>query len=382
MKNKMIIYVPVLLTVILCLFISGCSTSEENNSTDGFRFYVQMPKSIDVETKADLGDGSENITISNAWIVQYASETENLLHCVYISSGFKNPSENKYLVQIETTEKDFTVTASDFYIILNGGSQLLDGFKDADSHSRADLLKITSSMDVNADGSLAITALPSLLTSGPTQYTIKDETTEKVVLVSRVYRAFAKFSLSINFPTSSKDIFVVDKATLINIPKNMALYAGGGSNNNYPDILSNYDAMYTNEITLADVNTNGGTKSFYMPENIRGTGSSLTFQGKNVVGNGPGGNLDGCTYLTLKGKYYYDKAQSSGGSYVQDPIDVEYRFYLGSNLTNDYNIRRDHHYKLTVNITGANSADLRVTITNGNVAVFDEVETIENKVDF
>ncbi|MFR8356705.1 MAG: hypothetical protein ACLVEJ_14465 [Parabacteroides sp.] len=35
-------------------------------------------------------------------------------------------------------------------------------------------------------------------------------------------------------------------------------------------------------------------------------------------------------------------------------IKVEYRFYLGDNLTNNYNIQRDHHYDLTINIKGAN----------------------------
>ena len=51
-------------------------------------------------------------------------------------------------------------------------------------------------------------------------------------------------------------------------------------------------------------------------------------------------------------------------------------------LVTDYNIYQDYHYKLTVNIAGPNSADLRVTITNGNVAVFDDVDNVENTVNF
>ena len=51
-------------------------------------------------------------------------------------------------------------------------------------------------------------------------------------------------------------------------------------------------------------------------------------------------------------------------------------------MVTDYNIYRDYHYKLTVNIAGPNSADLRVTITNGNVAVFDDVDNVENTVNF
>ncbi|MCS2529313.1 hypothetical protein NXV85_17400 [Bacteroides fragilis] len=42
----------------------------------------------------------------------------------------------------------------------------------------------------------------------------------------------------------------------------------------------------------------------------------------------------------------------------------------------DYNIRRDYLYNLTVNISGANSADVRVMITDGNVVMFDAVEVL------
>ena len=71
----------------------------------------------------------------------------------------------------------------------------------------------------------------------------------------------------------------------------------------------------------------------------------------------------------VRGQYQYPL----GGGAYSSPIDVEYKFYLGGDLVTDYNIYRDYHYKLTVNIAGPNSADLRVTITNGNVAVFDDV---------
>ena len=61
---------------------------------------------------------------------------------------------------------------------------------------------------------------------------------------------------------------------------------------------------------------------------------------------------------------------------------MEYCIYLGGNLMNDNNVQRGYEYNLNVQISGANSGDVRVTITNGNVVVFDEVETINKKVDF
>lgn len=378
MKNRVIIYTTGLVTLIFWLFVTGCSTSVDEDISDknGFQFCVQIPKALEVETKASLGGGDEKIDIKDAWIVQYASPGNNLLHCVYINSGFTTENTG-YTVTITTKNDQFSLVSSSFYVILNGGAELLKDFESASDNSKEALLKKICAAPSNVDGSPAITSVPILLTAGPTEYTVTGEA-EKVIVISRVYRAFAKLSLSVTFPTIANDIFVVESATVTNIPKNMALFAGGGSKTPYPELST----MYTSSISIKDIVVNGGKQSFYMPENIRGTGSSLTFQGKNQVANGPDGNLNGCTYLTIKGKYYYDKTQAPGGGYIQTPIDVEYRFYLGSNLTNDYNIRRDHHYNLTVNITGANSADLRVTITNGNVAVFDKVQEITNEVDF
>ena len=92
-----------------------------------------------------------------------------------------------------------------------------------------------------------------------------------------------------------------------------------------------------------------------------------------MAGKGPGdgGSLDGCTRLVLEAAYTYPGAINS--------IAVEYCIYLGGNLMNDYNVQRGYEYNLNVQISGANSGDVRVTITNGNVVVFDEVETINKK---
>lgn len=49
---------------------------------------------------------------------------------------------------------------------------------------------------------------------------------------------------------------------------------------------------------------------------------------------------------------------------------------------NDYNIQRGMFYDMTLYINGANSADVRVTITDGNVIVFDKVVEITNTVEF
>ena len=134
-----------------------------------------------------------------------------------------------------------------------------------------------------------------------------------------------------------------------------------------------------------------------MPENLRGVGCGKSFQEKNLNAYGPkadgkapalggdgkpesGGDLSKCTYIALVGSYWYNYSTSALDA--TNPISVRYRLYLGGNLVNDYNVRRGYHYTITVQISGANSGDVRVTITNGNVVVFDKVETIDKVVDF
>ncbi|MCD8184070.1 MAG: hypothetical protein LUE99_14465 [Bacteroides sp.] len=99
-----------------------------------------------------------------------------------------------------------------------------------------------------------------------------------------------------------------------------------------------------------------------MPENIRGNGTATIEAGKNITTNGPSGSLDNCTCIILKGTYDYypDDATSA-------PISVEYHFYPGADMIRNYDIERGKHYTMTVNLKGANSADARVEITDGNV---------------
>lgn len=414
-----------LLAGIFNLLATGCASSDtpaqpENNN---FSFYIKMPDPITVETKADIGTADEPITVNDVWILQYLANG-TLSQCLYIADNDKITSEdNNYLVKIQTPENEdqkFSDVESRFYIIVNGGAGLLNDFKaDAVGTNKSEdaLKKIMTYIDYNYQATNSTP--PGLLTAGPIIYkptatsadaetalTKADEntgggsetgtndggtndgsngeetpavSTDKVVFISRMYRAYAKVKVNINFQADEKfpnSSFTVTECTVNNLPswgssdnKKIALYTPTNIMGGYPNV-EGFESL-TNTY-----NASNPSFSFYMPENLRGTGKSTSFEDKNKSGNGPGtsGSLEGCTYLTVKGEYRYER--------TQDPIKVEYTFYLGGNLTNDYNIERDHLYNLTLNLKGANSADWRVKITDGNVAVFDEVTEINNKVDF
>lgn len=415
-----------LLAGIFNLLATGCTSSDtpaqpENNN---FSFYIKMPDPITVETKADIGTQDEPITVNDVWILQYLANDNSLFRCLYIDQSNQITSEGgNYLVKIQTPdtpEEKFSDVESRFYIIVNGGVNLLNGFNGGVDESEEALKKIMTFIDYNYQSKNP----PGLLTAGPIAYkptttstdaetdpTKADEgtgggsetgtndggtneggtndgsngeetpaaSTDKVVFISRMYRAYAKVKVNINFQADEKfpnSSFNVTECTVNNLPswgssdnKKIALYTPTNIMGGYPNV-EGFESL-TNTY-----NASNPSFSFYMPENLRGTGKSTSFEDKNKSGNGPGtsGSLEGCTYLTVKGEYRYER--------TQDPIKVEYTFYLGGNLTNDYNIERDHLYNLTLNLKGANSADWRVKITDGNVAVFDEVTEINNKVDF
>lgn len=415
-----------LLAGIFNLLATGCASSDtpaqlENNN---FSFYIKMPDPITVETKADIGTADEPITVNDVWILQYLANG-TLSQCLYIDDKYKITSEdNNYLVKIQTPDtpdERFSDVESRFYIIVNGGAGLLNDFKAeavVTDKTEAALKKIMTYIDYNY--LTTNTTPPGLLTAGPIAYkptttstdaetypTKADEgtgggsetgtneggtnegsngeenpaaSTDKVVFISRMYRAYAKVKVNINFQADEKfpnSSFTVMECTVTNLPswgsssdKTIALYTPTTTAGGYPEVKG------FETLTLSYGNETNPSFSFYMPENLRGIGQGTSFEDKNKSGNGPGtsGSLEGCTYLTVKGEYRYER--------TQDPIKVEYTFYLGGNLTNDYNIERDHLYNLTLNLKGANSADWRVKITDGNVAVFDEVTEINNKVDF
>lgn len=380
MKTKYSIGISFL---VLCICLCGCSKNDEiEKSNDGFSFLIAPPLSLEVvDTKATVVLGE--IDINDVWILQFSeSNDNNLLKGIYITGEKISKMDGKkdLLIKLNTDEAGFSELKSNFYIIANGGSSLFSSnevkAEGGGTLTEAVMKSKTIAFTFPFDTNTLQTTQPALLTSGPIVYTPTSD--KKIVVVSRMFRAFSKISATVNF--TGKGAFTPTKISVCNIPTVMALFEAGGEETSfYPSTNGNID---TNDRTYNFSWSNKSTRPmiFYMPENLRGSGLGKKQQDKGVVTNGPtivDGNrtLKNCTYLTVEGDYKYDASHSGS-------IKVKYRFYLGGNFIDDYNIYRDYWYKLTINITGANSADLRVTIIDGNVAVFDEVQTITNEVDF
>ncbi len=367
------------LIVLLC----GCDDSiPKDKDTDKFIIQLKMPPALEVVTKAN-GNKLDGITIADVWVVQFKKDDCTLLHM----SNYINIGDAQTNQTIEVKTDGFSNIESYFYVIANAGTDKLKDF----NGTAADLKEIAMQITVGTSDE------PNLLSAGPILYTPKtdegsgestsEETTVEsqaeateppseesigAVIVAPLQRTFAKISVQWKQLNSDKGTVAITKVEAVNLPDTPAFFSRGGS--------KDLSAAYPSEVP-ADVIEIGNSslaantpRTFHMAENLRGMGTGTTFAEKNQREKGPNGSLEKCTYILLSGTYTYADAEA--------PIGVQYKIYLGGNLKNDYNIQRGNLYTLTVSISGANSADLRVSITDGNVAIFDEVETITNEITF
>lgn len=100
------------------------------------------------------------------------------------------------------------------------------------------------------------------------------------------------------------------------------------------------------------------TVQAFLPVNLRGTGQVGSTQSeKNKYAP------DGATYLLVNASY---------GDHNQYPI--TYTFYLGSDMSSDYNIRANTSYSFTFTITDIGDADSDYRITNWGLEDFTDTE--------
>lgn len=398
MKKKKV-QQAILFLLFSCICFCGCDNEKEEQPEDAKMSYIQlcMPQAIQVETKAEddpskLGD----IPVYNVWVVQFSSAKDetagNCLKALYVPQSKISQStspETGLIVNLSTGSGEnediakFISTQSLFYVIANGGRNLLTQNIENDNiytltpdelqNLKESNLK-EKTKQIGEENKPLIGTEPTLLTSNPFEYT--PEETGIIKVRAQMFRAFAKIKITVNSVKPGLFTFDQDAGSnpiikIHNLPQSMAMYRAGGVDGGfYPDITNGIVSGPFN-LTLDQIGDSNRevNKVFYMAENLRGIGTSTTQQGKNQKENGPGTDSDklaGCTYIVLEGTYKYDPAHAAG-------VKVKYTFYLGGNFTNDYNIARDYSYELTFRIAGPNSADVRVDITDGNVAVFDEV---------
>lgn len=159
--------------------------------------------------------------------------------------------------------------------------------------------------------------------------------------------AKVKFTWSLSLPNG--DAFTAKSLKICRVPRAQAYIEPSAAL---------YPTTVTDTITYtATTNPAAGTTTWYVTENTRGTGTGSTSFDKNAV-TAQNGQGVYCTYINLQGDYTFGSTSVT--------IGVSYKFYLGADVTSDYNVRRNNIYDLTVRITGANVADQRISMTSAS----------------
>ena len=150
------------------------------------------------------------------------------------------------------------------------------------------------------------------------------------------------FTCALDIPLGDK--FKITGAKLCNVPQT-ADYVFSDGNVNSLNVHS-HESTHTS-VTSATTST----YVWYIPENKRGSKTGATSVADRIEKNAP----MYASYIELAGTYTH-----SIGS-TPTTYNATYVVYLGNGNMTNYDVERNHHYKVTSTIKGINFADKRVT---------------------
>ena len=351
-------YIQVTWCVLLVLFLSAC-TEELLNETPPAPFEKGLEEvslslqclpaqtvgdewSASPDTRAADSSIKDNL-ISNIWVFQYNG------------SGNQITAPHYYTLPANTTiSADVSVmlrpaTGCTVYIIANTNSN--SRFNSVDVSTLAKLEAVTHTF-ASEDEVYGGTNKNLLMSGSGGSLTIKAGQDNALGTIS-LKRMLAMITFKYKFDTS-KDPDLAKKLKVTSITLNSVPNAlkVGTPTGTYPPAVDN--PLEYSIITSPVAET---YYTAYVPENLRGTTTNTDEKNKNK--DAPVGAI--CIKL-------YIDSEMDGGSYV-------YTVYPGENNTNDFNIRRNYKYTLTLNLKSS-VTDSRVMAAPANCFVMKQGASI------
>jgi len=274
--------------------------------------------------------------VKNLWVIQYGglSDSAELLgEPLYISDYADFDGRVKLVA---------TDAASSIYFIANTfepGLNIPSKSTVADLKSRTRDLKKVNMLSTDENGN-EYPIFNGCVKTGP------EGVYEGAEYQIQLKRNVAKASITVTNETSGTDAVTVKSVQLCNIPS-VSYYLAGAydAEGNYPSdaylSVLNYDAV--------DFPDGAPSVSFvsYLPVNMRGTVSENASElYKNRYAP------EGATHLLVSAEYKVDESV----------YPIEYRFYLGSDMVRDFNLKpnSDYDYHFTISSKGNADVDLRI----------------------
>lgn len=358
-----------------CVEEPDCSL--QNDKTVDVRLTITLPKADtqSIITKANRTDFNTvndlNVLVFNA--------TGNLLKAVYFNSGNTgNPPEysispalplNNSQLTSEITLNDLDPSYDKIFLVGNYGSQIPGS--------------VTTITQLNTLTQSAPTGIPTsaMLFAEATQtstsgfYTYMSASLKRTLAMVTV----AIDGTSLTAP-SGKEIRIIPKTIkLKNVPTSgiISTNVNNISNVNATNVATGDQAIVSSWATLTSSNhiTVGGHEETAIP----------LFQFENKQGDKPIDQIETLkstsdkpysSYLEVEAFYqYYD------GSVINKSGTIIYRFCLGSDVTKNFDVVRNTHYRVTLTLSGWGGALEDGHISSGNLVIDGHADGVSWRVD-
>lgn len=278
---------------------------------------------------ATAGNPDEN-KISNIWVLQYNNAGTQLLTAPrYYPLNITTTGNAQIMLRPATNCK--------IYIIANTNNASWTNGTDVSTLDKLNNKTFTFSTENDVYGG----ANKNLLMSGNMTATIQAGTTNNLGIIS-MKRMVAKISFKYTLAAGAAGKLTVSKITIDNVPNIIKV----GETTVTPHPATFTPCPYSEVLSP----TAGTVYTGYIPENLRGVTTNTDEKNKN----------EGAPSNAFVIRLYID-SEMDGSSYV-------YTVYPGGNNTNDFNIKRNHFYNVSLNLKSTGT-DSRVMAAPANCFV-------------
>lgn len=371
------------MSIATLLFLNSCSTLDVEPAVDGETVAVKFNINVDDETSGTLeantrsvqdedGSGNDIATIHELRVIQFQGTGDDAVRVGYEqyvpnSSITNNNGTYSFIAELVASKTDCTIVfvantfISEDKAISTAGMTLGEMKK---AFATADIQSKVLSVNGTTDGTKNFPddADYRMRLNGAAVSTVTSTTS----IACQLARCAARIDVALNVKAAA-DITVTG-VSLCSVPVSSFYYTNRTDiAAPYPDYIDTQYANYDNPIVTTAPSGGSGTDftagyRFYMSPSVRGTVTNNLEMLKNIS------SPEHATYLHVAAKY------TSGG----EDIPISYDYYLGENLTNDFNIRPNYRYKYNITIAERGNPKLDTRIKEWKLVDYQAVQEDAN----
>ena len=366
MLHKNIIKLAALLWCVLT--VASCTNEDFDKGNNG----PDVPEGLPVTLKLNIG--APDVTVVETKALDNGEtfgQIDDLAVLVYNEAGGNGTVAywGKWNDEADQRTVEFSTKTGrhKIYVLTNTGSQSVA----AEYATEADLLTAQFQASQGPTGKEMMLGFVAEGTDASKSSEMYEEgintgvnvTTDGASYCARVVPPYSKvtFRITKNLPDMDKVYLNIHSVKVRKLPSVYTLmpFSGEGDNKLTPKQTVAVDI----EFDIDEVQSDKGSY-FHMYENKQGVypnekGAAYKSPGIDVPENADAVDYDtwfkkwddlACTYIEVKGKYSIVKSQTSSSTTV-DAGDINYRFFLGEDITSDFNICRNKSYIVTLDFS-------------------------------